>query len=149
MKSHGQIAQLILRIALGIGFLSPVFDRLGWLGGAGEKNIAWGNWDAFLNYVHVLLPWLSNQLSNFFGLMATVAEATLGVLLIIGFKTRLAAFGTFLLTLLFMLCMTATLGFKAALNYSVPAFSAGALLLSAMPGYLWSLDRLHTKTKKN
>jgi len=145
MKNHGQFAQLLLRISLGIGFLSPVFDRFGWLGVPGGKNIAWGNWDAFLNYVHVLLPFLSVTIANFFGMAATLTEAILGVCLILGFQTKYAALGSFLLTLIFVLCMTVTIGFKAPLNYSVPAFSTGSLLLSAIPGYRWSLDRLLIK----
>jgi uncharacterized membrane protein YphA (DoxX/SURF4 family) len=115
MKNHGQLAQLILRIALGIGFLTPVLDRLGYLGAAGEPNIAWGNYAAFLSYVHVLLPWMPSAVSDVFGWIASASETILGVLLILGYKTRLAAFGSFILTMCFVISMSAAIGFKAAL----------------------------------
>jgi putative oxidoreductase len=55
MKKTLNFAQLYLRLALGIGFLIPVADRLGWLGPAGQHNISWGNWGNFVKYTNALL----------------------------------------------------------------------------------------------
>jgi len=41
--------------------------------------------------------------------------------------------------------MALSLGIKAPFNYSVFSASAGALLLSAMADYKWSLDKLIKK----
>jgi uncharacterized membrane protein YphA (DoxX/SURF4 family) len=142
MKNHTNYSQLYLRLAIGLGFIYPVLDRIGWVGAAGETNIAWGNWQAFLDYTHVLMPILPRGLSDVMGLIATLAEVLFGVLLIVGFKTRYVAIGSFILTLSFAICMTITLGIKAPFNYSVFAVSAGALLLSAIPYYRWSIDNL-------
>jgi putative oxidoreductase len=119
-----------------------VLDRVGLLGPAGQHNVGWGNWDSFLTYTHVLLPFLSKQLSDAMGWLATIAESVFGVFLIIGYQTRLVAKGSFALTLCFGLCMALFLGVKAPFNYSVFADSAGALLLSALPAYRWSVDSL-------
>lgn len=144
MKNHTAYAQLYLRLALGAGFISAVLDRIGWLGPAGQNNVGWGNWQSFLNYTHTLLPFLPQSLSNFCGLLATIAEVVFAVLLIVGFKTRYSAIGSAVLMLFFALAMTASLGLKAPLNYSVFAASAGAFLLAGVETYRWSIDNLKT-----
>ena len=125
-----RIPQLYLRLALGLGFLIPVADRIGWLGQAGQKGISWGNWENFAAYTNMLLPFLSRKAASAMGLLATVAEILIGVCLIIGYKTRVAAYGGFLLTLIFALCMAVFIGIKAPFNYSVFSDSAGSLLLA-------------------
>ena len=141
MESVFRVPQLYLRLALGIGFLIPVADRLGWLGPAGYKGVSWGNWDNFATYTNTLLPFLSRSMASIMGLLATTAEILIGICLIVGYKTRIAAFGGFALTLLFALCMAVFLGIKAPFTYSVFSVSAGSLLLAFVPVYDWSIDR--------
>ena len=142
MKNAFKIPQLFLRLALAIGFALPVMDRLGWLGAEGGRNISWGNWDSFIAYTNTLLPFLSKPVASLMGILATIAESLLALLLLIGYKTRLAAVFSFLLTLTFALCMAIFSGFKAPFNYSVFADSAGSLLLTTVPVYTWSIDKL-------
>ena len=149
MKKYTDVAQLFLRIALGLGFLSAVLDRIGWLGAAGQVNIAWGNWESFQQYTHTLLPFLSKSISDVMGFIATGAEALFGLLLIIGYRTRQSAIGSFLLLLLFGVMMTITLGLKAPLNYSVFSAAAGALMLATLTSYRWSLDNYLNKLLEN
>jgi len=49
-------ATIFARMALAAGFLSAVADRFGLWGAAGTNDVAWGNFDAFTEYVHVLAP---------------------------------------------------------------------------------------------
>jgi len=145
MKNNYTFAQIFLRLSLGIAFIYAVLDRIGWLGPADGKNIAWGNWESFLEYTHTLLPIFNRTLSDIFGWIATIAEVLFGVLLIIGYKTKLAALGSFAILLGFGLCMALSLGLKAPFNYSVFSASIGALLLSCLIDYKWSLDNLLNK----
>lgn len=145
MKNTIQIAQLYLRMSLGIGFLLPVADRIGCLGPAGQHFVSWGNWDNFVSYTNTLMPFLNRALASFSGLLATIAEVALGLMFIIGFKIRAAAVGSFLLTLAFALCMTFFLGVKSPFSYSVFSDSAGSLLLATVPVYYWSIDNRKNK----
>jgi len=77
-----------------------------------------------------------------FAVISTILEASLGILLLIGFKTNYAAYGAALLSLLFALAMTYSFGIKEPLDYSVFTFCAGALLLATLPQYKWSIDQL-------
>lgn len=133
---------LYLRLALGIGFLSAVADRVGFWGPPGTALVAWGNFHNFLRYTAVLNPWLPASWIPSAAWAATICEAALGIALILGVQTKLAALGSGVLTLLFAVAMVFTLGAKAPLNYSVFAFSAGAFLLARVGPYPWSVDSL-------
>jgi putative oxidoreductase len=140
MKNRFDIPQLFLRLALGIGFLLPVMDRFGWLGAAGVNGNAWGNWENFVSYTHTLMPYMSAGATNVMASMATAAETIFGIALIIGYQTRLAALGSFLLTLSFALSMFFFADMRAPFSYSVFADSAASLLLACVPVYRWSVD---------
>jgi len=140
MKTRSDIAQIFLRLSLGIGFLLPVMDRFGWLGLPGQKGISWGKWENFVGYTSVLLPYLNGTVVNFMGAAATAAEIIFAIALIIGFKTRLASIGSFLLTLMFALSMFFFVGKTAPFSFSVFTVSSASLLLSCVPVYKWSID---------
>ncbi len=145
MNSSFKIPQFLLRLALGTSFLSPVGDRLGLLGAFGKPNIEWGNWDRFIDYTATLMPFLERPVVNIMGTLATIAEIIIGVLLIIGFKTKVAAIGSSLLTFIFIIAMTTSLGIKAPVNYSVFTTCFASLLLASITTYDWSIDNLLKK----
>ena len=145
MKNSFSVPQLLLRLALGIGFLTTVSDRLGLLGPFGTNNIEWGNWDSFISYTGTLMPFLDKPAVNIMGAIATSAEVIIGVMLIAGFQTRIAAVCSCLLTLSFGLAMALFLGIKAPINFGVFRICTASLLLSTIPVYKWSIDNLFTK----
>jgi putative oxidoreductase len=140
MKNYQNIASLFLRLSIAAGFLSASADRFGWWGINGAKGVSWGDWQHFVNYTNVLLPFAPPALANGFAIAATVAEIVIAILLAIGLYTRLAAFGAGLLALFFALSMTFTLGIKAPFSYSVFIVSAAGFLLATIPVYKWSID---------
>ncbi len=140
MKNSTHFPQLFLRLALGIGFILPVMDRFGWLGAPGNPTVGWGNWSIFLDYTNSLMPYLSRPLANIMAIIATAGELVFGVLLIIGYKIRLAAIGSFLLTLMFALSMLFFANYRAPFNYSVFVVSASSLFLATIPNYKWALE---------
>jgi uncharacterized membrane protein YphA (DoxX/SURF4 family) len=73
---------------------------------------------------------------------ATFAEILLGLVLVLGFFTRVAALLSGLMLLVFALTMTFALGVKAPLNFSVFSSSAGASLLAAFGKYPLNIDAL-------
>ncbi|KFF02242.1 DoxX family protein [Flavobacterium hydatis] len=141
MKKHQDTATLLLRIALAIGFLSAVSSRLGlW----GEYSSGWQNFIAYAEKVNSFAP--KNSIPVI-AILSTILETVFALMLLIGYKTRLAATGATFLTLLFALAMTYSFGIKDPLDYSVFAFSAAAFLLATMPQYRWSIDEILLKNK--
>ena len=148
MTTSFKVPQLLLRLALGIGFLTTVSDRLGFLGPFGTRNIEWGNWHSFIDYTGTLMPFLDRPAVNIMGGIATLFEVVIGVLLIIGFKTRIAAIASCLLTLVFGLTMTIFLGIKAPINFAVFIICASSLILATISAYEWSLDAFFGKYRQ-
>ncbi|SKA30744.1 Uncharacterized membrane protein YphA, DoxX/SURF4 family [Chitinophaga eiseniae] len=136
MKSYQDIAALLLRLSLGAGFLSAVASRLNlW----GSRSSGWHN---FLQYTAQVNSFAPPRIIPAIAVVATILEASLGIMLLTGYKTQLAAVIAMGLTLLFALAMTYSYGLKEPLDYSVFAFSAGAFLLATIPSYRWSIDQL-------
>ena len=44
------VSTVLLRLALGISFLSAVADRFGFWGVYGQPNVSWGNYARFVDY---------------------------------------------------------------------------------------------------
>ncbi|GAA4312024.1 hypothetical protein GCM10023149_07230 [Mucilaginibacter gynuensis] len=145
MNNTTPIAQLITRLALGIGFILPVMDRLGLMGAPGSKGVTWGDWQHFVSYTNTLVPFLNNSLAGIMGLIATIAEAVFGICLIVGFKIKWMALGAAFLTLTFGLCMAAFINVGAPFGYPVFVFTGAALLLANVSYYKWSIDSLNLK----
>ena len=135
-------ATLLLRIGLGVGFLSAVADRLGLWGAFGQPNVEWGNFSRFLDYTHTLNWYLPAGMILPLGVIATGAEILFGLLLVIGWRTRAAALLSALLLLTFGVSMTLALGIKAPLNYAVLTGIGGALLLASRESFPFSVDEL-------
>ncbi|MFL5578567.1 MAG: MauE/DoxX family redox-associated membrane protein [Gemmatimonadaceae bacterium] len=131
-----------LRLALAAGFLTAVADRFGLWGPPGATNVAWGDFGHFLAYTATLNPYLPAAWIPPLGWVVTVAEVGLGGALLIGVRTREAAFAAGVLLLLFALGMTVGTGVKSALNASVFSASGGAFLLAHARQYAWSVDAL-------
>ncbi len=126
----------------------PVLDRLGGFGPSGAPDVAWGDWSHFAAYTHQLMPYVSLQAASFFGFVATCLEVLFGVLLLVGYKTRYAALGSFGLTLTFALSMMIFLHFRAPFNYSVFVVSCSSLLLATGTHFPGSIDALLARGSK-
>lgn len=120
--------------------LSAVGDRFGVFGGPGAINVAWGNWENFVAYSNQLNAYASPSFGQVLAVAATICEVLFSILLIIGYKTRLAAWGTCLLVLAFALTMTFSAGWRAPLSYSVWTTAAAAGLLAGCSRFAWSVD---------
>ncbi len=141
-SKFARYASLLLRIGLGVGFLSAVADRLGLWGAYGQANVEWGNFSRFLEYTHTLNWYVPAAMIPTLGVIATGAETLFGVLLLVGWRTRTAALLSGLLLTTFGVSMTLALGIKAPLNFAVLTGIGGALLLATCETFPFSVDDL-------
>ena len=139
------IIKLFLRLAISMGFLSAVADRFGLLS---QENSTWGNWDNFLEYTQLIIPWVPSSLIPTMGAIATGAEIIFALCLLIGLKTELVSKLSGFLLLTFALSMAFSTGIKGALDYSVFTASAGAFALSFLKEKYMELDSI-TTTENN
>ncbi len=138
-------SSVFLRLALGISFLSAVADRFGLWGIYGQPNVSWGNYSRFVDYTAMLNSFLPAAMIPALAMIATVAETLFGLLLVLGWNTRIVALLSGALLTTFALTMTVALGVKAPLDFSVFSAAGGALLLGARD-CPFSLDEVRRRT---
>ena len=96
----------------------------GSVGGSRLGRVAGGAWVAFADYTHQLVPFASGWLLTVIVWAATATEATLGVLLLTGWRPKLVGAATCLVLIIFGTAMAVSLGLESPLSYSV--FSAAS-----------------------
>jgi uncharacterized membrane protein YphA (DoxX/SURF4 family) len=117
---------LYTRIALGAAFLSAVASRFGlWQGTFDLKHFA-----AFIQYTAEVNSFLPARMIPLVAWMATVAETSLGILLLLGLWLRWVSLASALLLALFGTAMAISSGIKSPLDYSVFSASGAAVMLA-------------------
>jgi putative oxidoreductase len=121
-----RLAPVFARLALGAAFLSAVAGRFGiWDGEPGLSRFP-----GFIQYTAEVNAFMPAAVVPFLAWAATVAETSLGVALITGFRLRWVALASAALLAVFGTAMAISFGPKSPLDYSVFSASAGALLLA-------------------
>jgi len=126
MSVSEQLAQRYARFALAAAFLSAVAGRFG----LGSGDFQWESFNRFIARTAELNRWAPVFLVPVLAWSATIAETTLAIMLITGFRVRWAAFGSAALLAWFATAMAVYTGVKPPLDYSVYSASACALLLA-------------------
>jgi uncharacterized membrane protein YphA (DoxX/SURF4 family) len=117
-----RVVRIALRLSLAAAFLSAVADRFRWWEPFGQGS--WGSMGPFADYTHQLVPFASGWLLTVIVWAATATEATLGVLLLTGWRPKLVGAATCLVLITFGTAMAVSLGMESPLRYSV--FSAAS-----------------------
>ena len=121
-------AGLYARLALGAAFLSAVASRFGLWDDRPQP------FQGFIGYTGEVLSFVPSAAIPFCAVAATVAETTLGLLLLAGVARRRTALASAELLGTFAVCMAISFGVKSPLDYSVFSASEGALLLARHTG---------------
>lgn len=131
---------LIIRIFLAYEFGAAVADRLGWLGPPGS-GVGWGDFAHFVAYTHRVNAFLPMRFAFPLAVIATVAESTFTVTLLLGILTRLSCLGAAILICLFGAAMTVSGLSSGQFHYAVFVLAAGAWYLSSIDPTWLSIDR--------
>ncbi|RKE52319.1 DoxX family membrane protein [Sphingobacterium detergens] len=141
-------SQLFVRLAVATAFLSAVADRLGFWGAPGTANASWGNWANFVAYSNQLNFFAPAAMGNVLAIGATILEVIFALLLLIGYRTRLAALLSGSLLTIFALMMTLSFGIKVTFNYSVWVGASACFLLGSYRNFALSVDTYLERLKK-
>lgn len=117
---------LYARLALGTAFLSAVASRFGlW-----DKTFDLKHFSNFLQYAAEVNSFLPSSMIPLVAWMATVAETSFGILLILGLWPRWVALASAILLAMFGTAMAISFGVKSPMDYSVFSASGAAALLA-------------------
>ena len=143
-----EIVRLFARVALGASFLSAVADRFGLWGHMGQRTYPGEISPILWSYTGAVTSLFPGSLTVPFAWAATIAETLLGLLLIAGFKTRMASVLSGLLLLSFAIGMATGLGIKTPFDYSVFSAAAAAFLLAFWEPDRFTLDKLLNRSTR-
>lgn len=119
-------AVLYARLALGTAFLSAVASRFGlW-----DRTLDLKHFAHFIQYAGEVNSFLPRSVIPFVAWAATVAETSLGVLLIAGLWPRWVALCSAALLATFATAMAISFGLQSPMDYSVYSASSAAVLLA-------------------
>src|SRR5919109_117975 len=136
----------LLRIFIGLAFVSAILDRFGLLGGPGTPGIAWGNFRNFVAYTAQVNSFLPAAIIPALAIIETAIEATLGAAMLLGIRVRLASAGSSLLLWILGAAMTISLGIGSQFVYAVFVLAAGAWVLATLErSAAFSLDALRLR----
>ena len=131
---------VVVRLVMATEFLLAVADRFGILGPAGSAGTSWGDFTHFVAYTRTMTTFLPAGLASPLALLATIAEITLGVALLLGVRLRLAALGSAVLLGVYAVCMIITLPPEQQFHYTVFVLAASMLTLATVDGPPLTLD---------
>ncbi|NYI70057.1 putative membrane protein YphA (DoxX/SURF4 family) [Naumannella cuiyingiana] len=130
-----RVLGIVVAVLLAVSLLGAVADRFGLFGPAGSPGVSWGNWPAFVAYTAGLLPGLPAPAVTVAAIAATIAEAVLGVALIVGWQRRWVGKAAAGLFAVYLVAMLPSVGAGEVVRYGVPMLIGGALLVSATPRF--------------
>jgi uncharacterized membrane protein YphA (DoxX/SURF4 family) len=123
MKDADRAAVGYARVALAAAFLLQVGSRLG----------VWGTWKGFEDWARTdVLAFMPAFSVKPLLVAATIAEGTLGLLLLVGAWPRAVGLAAAALLAIFAVSMGLSAGIRSPLDYSVFSASAAALLVARM-----------------
>ncbi len=106
----------------------------------GSLVTSWGDFAHFVAYTRTMTTFLPAGLAAPLAVLATVAEITLGVALLLGMRLRLAALGSAVLLAIYAVCMTITLPLAQQFHYTVFVLATCMLTLATLDGTPLTLD---------
>ena len=124
-----RVGRLYARVAVGTAFLSAVASRFGlW-----DKTLDLKHFANFMHYAGQVNSFLPPSVIPAVAWTATVAETSLGILLILGLWPKWVSLASALLLAMFGTAMAISFGVKSPMDYSVFSASSAAVLLAAHP----------------
>jgi putative oxidoreductase len=133
----------LTRILIGIAFFENVIDRLGFIGPPGAPGVSWGDFQHFIAYTAQVNAFAPAALIPTLAVLATIAEGTFAVTMLLGVRVRLASFGSALLLLAFATAMV--LSGLSQFQYGVYLMSISAWALATIDASELSVDSLFAR----
>ena len=133
-----------VRLLVGFAFFENVIDRLGFIGPPGAPGVSWGDFPHFIAYTAQVNAFAPAALIPALAVLATVAEGTFGVTMLLGMRVRLAAVGSSLLFFVFASAMV--LSGLSEMQYAVYLMSVTSWALATVDASALSVDALFVRS---
>jgi len=137
----------IPRLLIGISFVYNVADRLGLLGPPGAPNVSWGDFQHFIAYTAQVNAFAPPTFIPALAVLATIAEGSLGLAMLLGLWTRLACAGSAVLLTVFATAMV--MSGLSQFQYNVYLMAVAAWFLATGSASALSVDTLVSRHRRS
>lgn len=130
----------LTRLLIGAAFVENVIDRLGFLGPPGAPGVSWGDFQHFIAYTAQVNAFAPASLVPALAVVATIAEGSCGVTMLLGVRVPFASLGSALLLFTFATAMV--LSGLSQMQYGVYLMSIAAWALATVDASALSVDSI-------
>jgi putative oxidoreductase len=130
----------LARLLIGVAFFENVIDRLGFIGPPGAPGVSWGDFQHFIAYTAQVNAFAPAAIVPALAVVATIAEGTFGMTMLLGVRVRLASVGSALL--LFSFATAMVLSGLSEMEYGVYLMSIAGWALATVDASALSVDSL-------
>lgn len=124
------MAVLLARFGLAAGYLSAIADRFGAWGRPGTPGVVWGDFQRFVTQIEAFAP-TPPGVAPILAWVISVLEASLGLSLLVGIRTRTMGLVSGCLLLVFAVATTfSPAGIHAVLTSSILSAAGASMLLA-------------------
>lgn len=128
------------RLLIGFAFFENFVDRLGALGPPGAPGVSWGDFQHFIAYTAQVNAFAPAAIIPTLAVLATIAEGTCGVTMLLGVRVRLASVASALLFFTFATAMV--LSGLSQFQYAVYLMSITSWAVATVDASALSVDAL-------
>ena len=139
---------VLVRILMAADFLLAVADRFGILGPPGAAGVISGDFTHFIDYTRSIASFAPGSLAPALAVLATIAEITLVIGLLLGIRLRLAALGAALLLTTYGASMMMSLPAAEQFHYNVFVLDTGMLTLATLARSPLTLDAVVARARR-
>ena len=139
-SGRGRWIPAMTRRLIGLAFFENVIDRLGFIGPPGAPGVSWGDFQHFIAYTAQVNAFAPAAMIPALAVVATIAEGTFAVTMLLGIRVRLASLGSALLLFTFATAMV--LSGLSEMQYAVYLMSIAAWALATVDASALSVDAL-------
>jgi hypothetical protein len=147
-REHFRLIPALLRIFIGIAFVSAIGDRLGLFGGPGTPAVSWGNFQNFVSYTAQVNSFLSGRIIPALAVVESFIEGGLGIAMLLGLEVPSVSIASAALLSMFGVAMTVSLGVSSQFRFAVFVLAAGAFEIANVDSTLLSLDALRERLRQ-
>ena len=129
-----------VRLLIGVAFFENVIDRLGFIGPPGAPGVSWGDFPHFIAYTAQVNTFAPAAMIPTLAVLATIAEGTFALTMLLGIRVRLAAAGSALLFFVFASAMV--MSGLSEMQYGVYLMSVTSWALATVNASALSVDAI-------
>jgi len=147
-REHFRFIPALLRIFIGIAFVSAICDRFRTVRRARYTGSVVGYFENFVSYTAQVNSFLPGRMIPALAVVESFIEGALGIAMLLGLAVRPVSIASTALLSALGVAMTVSLGVSSQFSFAVFVLAAGAFVIANVDATLLSLDTLRARFRQ-